>query len=138
MSARVAMGRSTPQHIQQLVMREYCKQRNMTYLLAAVEYRMPGCTMILDSVIDDLQHLEGIVFYSVYQFPKSKHKRVKMYQQAIEKGCVLHTAVEGYVISSWGDVARIEDSILVEEVILGQSESDFNYLEKWEVQHAAD
>ena len=42
--ARQEMGRSVPQHIQQLVMRDYCKKNNLTFLLSATEYLMPTIT----------------------------------------------------------------------------------------------
>ena len=32
-------------------MRDYCKRMDMTYLLAVTEYRMEGCTMMLDAVL---------------------------------------------------------------------------------------
>lgn len=134
--ARLTMGRSTPQHIQQLVMREYCKQRNMSYLLAAVEYRMPGCTMILDAAIKELDHLEGIVMYSIYLFPQSRAKRMDMYRHLIEKGATLHTAVEGHVIKSWDDAMYIEDCLQVNEAINAQKQQDFDFLEKWELDNA--
>ena len=137
MCARMEMGRSTPQHIQQMVMREYCKQKNITYLLAAVEYQMRNCTMILDAVLGDLEHLEGIIFYSIYQFPQSREKRMKMYEKIIEAGSVIHVAVEGYIIKNWEDALRVEDSIIVGEAIAQQSQSDFTYLKQWDLQNAA-
>ncbi len=129
------MGRSTPQHIQQLVMREYCKERNMTFLLSAVEYRMPGCTMILDAILADLNSLEGVVMYSLYLFPQSREKRMKMYKQLFENGCALHTAVEGLVIKNWDDAMRVEESLLVGDVMRGQSKTDIDYLTEWELQN---
>ena len=61
MGARMSLDRSAPQHIQQLVMRDYCKTRGMHYLLAATEYCMPGCTMMLDGVLKELRMSGGIV-----------------------------------------------------------------------------
>lgn len=119
--ARQEMGRSVPQHLQQLVMRDYCKKNNLTFLLSATEYLMPGCTHVLDAVLGDLDHLEGIVMYSLYLMPESKEKRRRMYERLFEKGCALHCAAEGIVIANWDDVAKIEDTWLIKEVLDGQN-----------------
>jgi len=129
--ARMEMGRSTPQHIQQMVMREYCKKNNMEYLLAATEYLMPGCTMILDGALDELDHMEGIVMYSIYLLPSSHTKRMKIYQRLFEKGCSLHAAVENIAIRTMQDAKRVEECWLVHEVMLGQTDSDMEALKHY-------
>ena len=118
--ARMEMGRSTPQHIQQLVIRDYCTKRNMTFLLSATEYCMDGCTLILDAVLADLSALEGIVMYSLYQMPTDKEKRMAMYEALFASGCELHCAAESHVIRNWDDAMRIEDIWLVRDVMLQQ------------------
>ncbi len=137
MGARMEMGRSTPQHIQQAVMRDYCAQRHMTYLLAATEYCMPGCTMILDAVLDELDSVQGIVMYSLFLFPQSREKRMDMYRRLFDKGCTLHTAAEGIVLSDWQDAMRIEDVWLVHEAMHRQSSETTAYLKQWDSEHAA-
>lgn len=137
MGARMSMERSTPQHIQQMVMREYCKARGMAYLLAATEYRMPGCTMMLDAVLHEVDHIEGIVMYSLCLFPESRARRMSMYTVLIDKGCTLHTAVEGIVIRTMEDAMRVEESWLVHEVQQGQQPDIFTFLAQWDKDHAA-
>lgn len=130
--ARQEMGRSVPQHIQQLVMRDYCKNRNMTFLLSATEYLMEGCTLILDAVLDELDHIEGIVMYSLYLFPRSREKRMELYRRLFEKGCELHAAAENIVIRNWDDVGRIEDIWLVKEVMDEQTPDIIETLGAWD------
>src|SRR5882757_7640146 len=43
-----------PQHIQNLVIRDYAARRKLHYLLSATEYAMPGCYLILEQVLADL------------------------------------------------------------------------------------
>jgi len=130
--ARMEMGRSTPQHIQQLVIRDYCAKRGMQFLLSATEYCMPGCTLILDAVLAELDTLEGIVMYSLYQMPTGRAKREELYQALFAKGCELHCAAEGIVIRTPEDAARIEDVWGVAEVMRGQSEDIFTSLAAWD------
>jgi sporadic carbohydrate cluster protein (TIGR04323 family) len=135
--ARMEMGRSTPQHIQQIVMRDYCAQRSMRYLLAAVEYCMPGCTMVLDSVLgEQIESLQGIVMYSLYLFPQSSEKRQAVYRRILEAGAELHMAAEGLVIRNWDDAMRIEENWLVHEAMQGQAKTDYTYLSQWDLEHA--
>jgi sporadic carbohydrate cluster protein (TIGR04323 family) len=130
--ARMEMGRSVPQHIQQLVMRDYCKNNSLHFLLSAVEYRMEGCTLMLDAILDELDHLEGIVMYSLYLFPASQEKRMRMYAKLFDKGCVLHAAAENIVIRGWDDVAKVEDTWLVYDTLQEQTPTVFSYLEEWD------
>jgi hypothetical protein len=56
-----------PQHIQNLVIRDYAARRKLHYLLSATEYAMPGCYLILDRFwmswharrCDPLQHVHA-------------------------------------------------------------------------------
>lgn len=134
--ARMEMGRSTPQHIQQMVMRDYCARRSMHYLLAAVEYCMPGCTMVLDSVLGDPDALQGVVMYSLYLFPQSRDKRFEMYRRILEAGAELHMAAEELVIRDWDDAMRIEQNWMVHQAMQGQTGADYTYLSQWDHEHA--
>lgn len=130
--ARMGMGRSAPQHIQQLVMRDYCQKKNITFLLSATEYCMPGCTMVLDAVLDELDQLEGIVMYSLALMPESKQKRGELYRRVIEKGCTLHMAVEGHIIRNWDDAHKLEDIFVVKDVLQSQSSDMFGWLQRYD------
>ena len=130
--ARMSMNRSVPQHIQQLVMRDYCQKRGLTFLLSATEYCMDHCTLMLDAVLDELDHLEGIVMYSLYLLPQAKEKRLDLYRRLFDKGCALHMAAENIVINDWDDAMRIEDTWLVHEAMQGQQPGIFEYLKTWD------
>lgn len=134
--SRIVGGSRAPQHIQQLVMRDYCAKNKMYYLLAATEYAMPGCTMVLDAMLNDLDHMEGIIMYSLFMFPTAREKRMEMYARIIEKGCALHTASEGVVIKNWDDVHRIEDVFIVQESIDKQDAGLYAFLKTWDAEHA--
>jgi sporadic carbohydrate cluster protein (TIGR04323 family) len=126
------MERSVPQHIQQMVMRDFCAKRSMHYLLAAVEYRMPGCTMVLDAVLKDCAQLDGIVMYSIYQMPTSREKRMALYATLFENACTLHAAAENISINNWQDAMKLEDSWLVMDAMRGQTQTEIDYLQKWD------
>lgn len=77
-SARLALGRSVPQHIQQLVIRDYCKRKGLEFLLSATEYCMEGSTMMLDAILKE--STKGIVFYSMGLLPRNRVKRAMLYE----------------------------------------------------------
>jgi len=63
--ARPFMGERAPQHVQNIILRDYCQKRGHELLLSATEYAMEDSYMILESVLDDLANIDGIVFYFV-------------------------------------------------------------------------
>lgn len=65
-------GRSVPQSVQQLVIRNYCEKNGLEFLLSATEFA--GQTMMFDSIKE-----LGIVFYSIWLLPENKTKRQKIY-----------------------------------------------------------
>ena len=64
--SRPFMGERVPQHVQNLVIRDYCKKQGFQYLLSATEYAMPNSHLILQQVLDELSELDGIIFYSLF------------------------------------------------------------------------
>ncbi len=137
-AARDTGGRSAPQHIQQLVIRDYCARNNMQFLLSMVEYRMPGCTMVIDGILkDEIAQIEGMVLYSLFLLPQSRAKRMELYQRLVETGATLHTAVEGFVIATMEDAMRVEDLFLVWDIQSRQQQADYDYLTQWDKTHAA-
>jgi sporadic carbohydrate cluster protein (TIGR04323 family) len=86
--ARLLFGRSVPQHIQQLVIRDYCQRHGLKFLLSATEYVMPGSTMMLDAALQE--DTEGIVFYSMALLPVDEEKRRRLWAS----GKDIHFAAE--------------------------------------------
>ena len=70
--SRPFMGERVPQHVQNLVIRDYCKKQGIQYLLSATEYALADCYLILQQVLDELPQLDGIVFYSLFLLPEQK------------------------------------------------------------------
>lgn len=65
-------GRSVPQSIQQLVIRNYCEKNGFKFLLSATEFE--GQTIMFESIKE-----ENVIFYSIWNLPKSKEKRRIIY-----------------------------------------------------------
>ena len=93
--SRPFMGERVPQHVQNLVIRDYCYRNDLQYLLSATEYAMNGSHLIHEQVMNDLDCIDGVVAYSIYQLPENDSYRKKIYQQIINNNKTYHFAVEG-------------------------------------------
>lgn len=116
-TSRVFQGFRAPQHIQNLVIRDYCQRKGLLYLLSVVEHIMPNCSMIMRQVIKDLPNLKGVVFYSVFQLPEDDDLRQWVYSEVLKSGRELRTAVEGIVIRTQRDVEVVEDTWMVQKTL---------------------
>ena len=102
------MGERVPQHVQNLVIRNYCKNQGFQYLLSATEYAMAGSHLILQQVMDELPKLKGIVFYSLFLLPENKLERYQVSQIILKNNKSIYFAVEGLRMSNKTEQERIE------------------------------
>ena len=111
--ARPFMGERAPQHVQNIVLRDYCTKRGHELLLAATEYAMPDSFMILESLLDDISNIDGVVFYSLFQLPTEPSQRRSVYLRTLNQSKSLHFAVEGMSIQKQEDIDSVEQCILI-------------------------
>ena len=108
-TSRPFQGQRVPQHVQNLVIRDYCRGRELIYLLSGTEYAIPGSSLMLQQLLDGLEQLDGIILYSLFQLPENKSSRQTIYQQVLAQKKSLHFAVETLVLQEERDCQRIED-----------------------------
>ena len=116
-TSRSFQGQRVPQHVQNLVIRDYCQGRGMTYLLSGTEYAIPGSSLMLQQLLDGLEQLDGIILYSLFQLPENKSSRQNIYQQVLAQKKSLHFAVETLVLQAELDCQRVEDIWGVHQVM---------------------
>jgi len=92
--SRPFMGERVPQHVQNIVIRDYCERNNLQYLLSATEYAMQNCHLVLKQVIGELSNIDGLVAYSLFQLPEQALERELIYKELIKQNKVLHFALE--------------------------------------------
>ena len=109
-ATRPVRGDRIPHHVQNLVIRDYAERMGLRCpQLPAVEYAMPGCYMMLESVLAELATTEGVIFYSLFQLPERASRRRQIYDRVFGAGCSLHGALENIGLVRPGDIGRIED-----------------------------
>ena len=117
--SRPFMGERVPQHIQNLVIRDYCYRNKLNYLLSVSEYSMENCYLILQKVLDELNNkeIEGLVAYSLFQMPQDDVERNKIFSKIIEIKQAIHFSVEGLSLTCEEDKQKIEDIWLVKKTL---------------------
>ena len=113
-TARHIRQSHVPQRVQNLVVRDYCQRNDIEFRLSEVEYLMPGCYIMLNSVIAELPHLDGIVAYSLFLMPKSPERRLKVFNSFIDAGRSLHFAIENFVLATPDDIRMAEDILAID------------------------
>lgn len=108
-----------PQHIQNMVIREFCKGKGLPFKLSATEYATEHCYMMLEKLVDDLPAHDGIVAYSMFMLPKRAERRRALYDTILKNGCVLMAAVEDITLATRDDVDRWEDILKVAYALSG-------------------
>lgn len=101
------MGERAPQHIQNIIVRNYCERIDSIYLLSAVEYAMPKSSLVLSELLSE-NNVDGIVMYSIFQLPENTSERKLVYKEIIDRNKELHFAVEGIRLTNLGEINRVE------------------------------
>lgn len=107
--SREFLGERVPQAVQNLVIRDYCQRTGAQFLLSASEYAMEDCHLILEQLLDELDQVDGIVAYSLFQLPADSAARLRVLSRILTAGKSLHLALEGFAISSENQIQRVED-----------------------------
>lgn len=116
-TSRPFFGERAPQHVQNLVIRDFCARNGLTYLLSATEYAMPACYMMLEDVLAELGRIDGMAMYSIFLLPQRQARRLAIYQRVLAAGATLHGALENLTLATEADIARFEDIWTVQQVV---------------------
>ena len=83
--SRPFMGERVPQHIQNIVIKDYCNKNNLNFLLSVTEYSIPNSYFILNDLMNNLSGLFGIVAYSLFQMPNNDLERIKIFNKIVKR-----------------------------------------------------
>lgn len=114
-------GERTPQHVQNLVIRDYAQRRKLPFLLSLTEFCMPGCYMMLHDALSDLSRTKGIIIFSLLMLPRRPDLRRKIYDRILATDSEMHAALQDIVVRSGDDVGQVEDILLVHHALARNS-----------------
>ena len=109
------MGERVPQHVQNIVIRDYCGKNGLSYLLSSTEYVLENSHLMLEQVLDELKLVDGIVAYSLFQLPENKDLRQEIYKKILDEKKEMHFSVESLKITKQQDIEKIENIWLVRQ-----------------------
>jgi sporadic carbohydrate cluster protein (TIGR04323 family) len=116
-ASRPILGERAPQHVQNLVVRNYAQRRGLTFLLSATEWVMDECHMVLGQVLDEIETLDGVIAYSLFMLPADPERRAPIWRRILDAGRSFHGALEGIAVTDSGGVDRVEDLWLARTVL---------------------
>ena len=115
--SRPFFNERVPQHIQNSILREYSRENKINYLLSATEYVMEDSYLMLRKVLNEIKNVDGILFYSLFQLPKSKTERYNIYDKILKKKKAIYFAVEDIKFKKKKDISEIETILNIKLVL---------------------
>jgi len=123
--SRPFFGERVPQHIQNIVLRDYCKKNNINFLLSGTEYAVENSTYILEELINNWKNNDGLIFYSLFQLPLDFKKRSKFYQKAIKDKKQIHFVLENIKTNDKNSFLKLEEIFKIKSVNFEKSNPVF-------------
>ena len=114
-------GNRVPQHIQNKIIREYCRTNRLEYVMSKAEYAFKGNTysQLRAAVEEDIPY---IVMYSIWLLPAEKSLRMELLEIALSKGIKIHFACEELKLETERQRSQIEELIAIEDNLIVSSE----------------
>ena len=106
--SRSFMGERVPQHVQNIVIRDFCQKNDLLFLLSTTEYSMQNSSYILNQLVNNMNGILGIVAYSVFQMPYNDNKRNQIFSKILKLKKEIFFACENLKLTCNKDLLRIE------------------------------
>ena len=119
-------GEKIPQNVQNLYIRNYCKNNNLHYMLSSVEYSIHNSVYILDGLFDEINNVNGVVFYSLYQLPINSLKRKEFCHKMVYLKKKIFFALENIIINKIEDFEKIETLWQLKQVVISNKSIWYN------------
>lgn len=104
-----------PQRVQNLVIRDFATRKKIFFKLSLTEYNMKNCYIMLNSLIKDVNKIDGIIFYSIEMLPTDKKEALKLIDLFLKKKKSLYFALEELKVSSKKDLMIIKEILMIKK-----------------------
>jgi hypothetical protein len=78
---------------------------------------MPGSTMMLASLLDDLDAVDGIILFSLFTLPRAAARRAAIFDRVLGAGKSLHAALEQLALRTPADAAAWNELIDIDATL---------------------
>lgn len=110
-------GLRIPVPTQALILRDYCTRKKFLYKLHINENVFPHSYLVLESLIKNLDGLEGLLVTSLFMLPERAERRRALYEHIYRQEVTLHFVMEDVVLARPGDEAWIEDILAIHHTL---------------------
>tara|TARA_Y100000768_G_C23379830_1_gene407970 strand:+ start:80 stop:493 length:414 start_codon:yes stop_codon:yes gene_type:complete len=107
-SSREINGNVIPQSLQNLKIRDYANSKNLGFKLSITEHKSKNGFFALNDLMEKINKLDGIIFFSIYQLPEKKILRKKYLEYFIKKKKKIFFAFEDLELKTIEDINEIE------------------------------
>ena len=125
-------GHRVPQHIQNIVIRQYCVKNNLQYVLSRAEYseNMNKYCQLWAALREGYRN---IVAYSVWQMPFNQKLRNSIFEFALDHNIRIHFACEELSVNNMYAVDDIHSLMCLQKAIdqRGDSQEYLHFLQIW-------
>jgi sporadic carbohydrate cluster protein (TIGR04323 family) len=116
-TSRSFLGERVPQHIQNIIIRDYCDKNKYDFLMSATEYSIPESTLMIKQIISELDLIDGIVAYSIFQLPENLEDRFDLIHKIIGSRKQIHFACENMKITNDNEFTKIENIWQIKQIM---------------------
>ena len=74
-----------PQHVQNIIIKDFCNKNKLNFLLSATEYSMKESSHIINELVDNIDNLYGIVAIVFFNYYSDKKIRKKILNKILIK-----------------------------------------------------
>ena len=106
-------GLYVPVPMQSLTMRDYCARHKLRYKLHVNENMFPHSYMVLESLVGNLNDLQGILMCSIFMLPERPERRSRIYRNVFEQGAEIRFVQEELIVAKPADVEPIEEILSI-------------------------
>lgn len=110
-SSRDINGLFYPQSIQNLLIRNYCKDKNLNLQLSGTEWIVPKSFTMLRTIIDEKN--DGVIFFSIFQIFEDQKIFMKLSKSIINKKKIMIFCLENLIISNNFELNNVYNSMKI-------------------------
>ena len=113
-SSRKFMGERVPQTVQNLVLRNYCKNNNIIFELSSTEYAMEESFYVLNQLLNNKKY-KCIIFYSLFQLPYDENLRKNILKILLKQKKIIF-ALENIFFKDEKDLQQVENIWFIKKI----------------------
>ena len=115
-SSRDINGLFYPQNIQNLILRNYCKDKNWNFQMSGTEWIVPKSYTMLRTMINEEN--DGIIFFSIFQVYENSSKFKEIIDQILTKKKIIVFALEGIEIQNKKELIDLENKLKINKILI--------------------